>query len=94
MADLPLTKIFETTKVITLGWTPVPCIGYVFYTNGTRVSNTWDASMSQTRFYKVPNGVYKVVAVGVNATGTYPAGVAPTSEAYSAEPYNTGVYSK
>jgi hypothetical protein len=94
MTDLPLTKISETTKNITLGWTPVLCIGYVFYVNGKRVSNTWNSVLSQVTFSKSPGAIYRVQAVGVNASGTYPPATLPNVETYSGDPYGTGLYTK
>jgi hypothetical protein len=90
--DLPLTKIGETGTTITLKWTPILCMGYVFYRNGTRVSNTWNSMQSQIRFAKGTS--YRVVAIGAIAEGTYPSSTPSNSEAYSAEPYTSGPYSK
>ncbi len=71
-SSLPLTKLSETTKTITLGWTPIPCEGYEFLVNDKRVSNTWDASARQVKFGKVSSGKYSVRALGVIAQGVYP----------------------
>lgn len=69
-SPLPLTKVAETAKTITLGWTPVPCLGYVFYEDGHRVSNTWDPSVKQVKFAKGTS--YQVVALGAAWQGSYP----------------------
>jgi hypothetical protein len=94
MIDLSLIKVSETNRLITFSWTPVPCAGYVFYVDNTRVSNSWDPFKSSIRFNKVPDAVYKVEAVEVNARGTYPSTSVPDSEDYSEEPYGVGAYSK
>lgn len=92
--DLRLTKIAETTTIITLGWTPpIPCFGYVFYVNDKRVSNTWDPTMNHTRFHKIEGAVYKVVAVEVAAIGVYPPGTPTDSENYGSEDYGAAIYS-
>ncbi len=77
MTDLPLTKVSETTKFITLGWTPVPCEGYAFLAGGIRVSNTWNQNQSSVKFTKVASGQYAVRALGVVAEGVYPPIVPP-----------------
>lgn len=75
---ITLTKISETSSKITLGWTPVPgCIGYVFYADDTRVSNTWDPNKSQVTFSKGPAKL-RVDAVGVEDSGSYPPAPVPT----------------
>lgn len=94
MIDLPLKMVSETQRIITLGWTPVPCIGYVFYVNNTRVANSWDPFKNSIRFNKVQGATYTVEAVEVNAKGTYPPISVPSSEDYSEEPYGVGVYSR
>lgn len=67
-----LTKVSETSSKITLGWNPVPgCLGYVFYADGTRVSNTWDPAKNQVTFSKGPTS-FKVVAIGNQDEGVYP----------------------
>jgi len=74
--SIALNKISETQSKITLGWTPVAgCIGYVFYADGARVSNTWDPNKNQITFSKGP-AQFKVVAVGNEDEGVYPS-VAP-----------------
>lgn len=74
---ITLRKISETTSKITLGWDPVPgCIGYVFYADDQRVSNTWDPNKSQVTFSKGPDE-YKVVALGVEDQGAYPPAAPP-----------------
>lgn len=70
--SINLTKISETQSKITLGWTPVPgCIGYVFYADDKRVSNTWDPLRSSVTFSKGP-AKFRVDAIGVEDTGVYP----------------------
>lgn len=72
-----LTKVSETSSKITLGWTPVPgCIGYVFYADDTRVSNTWDPTKNQVTFAKGP-AEFRVVAVEQEDEGVYPPVVPP-----------------
>lgn len=77
MTNLALHVVSETASTITLGWQPPVCVGYVFYRNGLRVSNTWDPTVNQAKFKKVPSGQYEVWAVGAVATGTYPAAAPP-----------------
>jgi hypothetical protein len=85
--SMTLTKLSETSTKITLGWTPVPnCIGYVFYADGQRVSNTWDPNRSQVTFAKGP-AKFKVQAVGVEDEGVYPSGPPPTGQ-YPASFFN------
>jgi hypothetical protein len=70
--SLTITKVSETSTKITLGWTPVAgCLGYAFYADGTRVSNTWDWNKSQITFSKGP-AQFKVVALGSEQEGVYP----------------------
>jgi len=70
MTDLPLTKLAETTSTITLGWTPISCLGYVLYADGVRKSNSWDSAKSSWKTAKATE--IKVVALGAEATGVYP----------------------
>ena len=89
---ITLTKISETSSKITLGWTPVPgCIGYVFYADDTRVSNTWDPNKSQVTFSKGPSK-FRVDAVGVEDTGAYPSVTPPPTGILQFKPpgYNGG----
>lgn len=92
--DLSLTPLNETSRIITFGWMPIPCAGYVFYVNNKRVSNTWNTLMSQVTFQKVPNAKYKVEALGIIATGEYPPPVPTNSEKYSEDTYGSFAYSK
>lgn len=74
---IALTKLSENSIQITLGWTPVQgCIGYAFYADDTRVSNTWDPSVSQVTFAKGA-AEYRVQAVGGLDEGVYVPPVAP-----------------
>lgn len=75
MVDLPLTKISETATTITLGWTPITCLGYVLYADGVRKSNSWDPSKSSWKTNKAKE--IKVVAVQTIAEGVYPPVVPP-----------------
>lgn len=93
MIDIPLTKKVEGTKTITLSWTPVPCVGYVFYVNDTRVSNTWNPALTEITFHKVENGIYKVKALEIAGEGIYPKAQPIDSEEYNLEAYGSGVYS-
>lgn len=93
MTNLTLTKIIESESLITFSWDPVQCLGYVFYHNGQRVSNTWDPLVHQIRFSKGPKGdTYKVVALGEVASGVYPAPI-PENKAYAEDSYSSGAYS-
>lgn len=70
---IQLTKTSETASKISFSYAPVPgCIGYVFYANDQRVSNTWDPLKSTVTFGKIANGRYRVDAVGVEDSGVYP----------------------
>jgi len=75
MTDLPLTKLSETATTITLGWTPIPCLGYVLYADGVRKSNSWDPLKSSWKTAKATE--IKVVALGTAAEGVYPPLVPP-----------------
>ncbi len=69
---LPLHLVSETATTITLGWTPpTGILGYIFYVNGKRVSNTWDATRKTTSFSRKPSAVYQVVAIKQAASGRY-----------------------
>lgn len=67
--SLPLHKISETATTVTLGWTPVPCLGYVLYADGKRKSNSWDQSKSSWKTDKATE--IKVVALGMVAEGLF-----------------------
>jgi hypothetical protein len=56
--------------MITLGWTPVTGLGYVFLVDSTRVSNTWNPSTGSVRF-SVQSGshTYVVDSVAVGVSG-------------------------
>src|SRR5262245_47486759 len=76
MTDLPLTKLGETTKTITLGWTPpAGAIGYVLYADGVRKSNSWDPAKSSWKTNKANE--IRIVALGVQAEGFYPGHTPP-----------------
>ena len=63
---LPLTIISQTSKTITFGWTPpLGIIGYVFYKDGVRVSNTFNATQSSVKFSYLAGALYRVDAVQV-----------------------------
>lgn len=66
-----VSKIGETAKTITLGWIPVPCLGYMFLADGRRVSHTWDPNVAQVRFAKGA-AEYKVVPLLGGEAGVYP----------------------
>ena len=75
--SITLTKIAETNTTITLGWAPVAgCLGYVFYADGARVSNSWDPLKSSIKFSKGATQ-YKVVAAGNEDEGVYPSVTPP-----------------
>lgn len=64
---IALTVVSETAKTLTLGWTPTPsAIGYEFYVDGRRVSNSWNGALGQVVFGKPDSGehTYQVLAVG------------------------------
>lgn len=72
MTALALTIKSETPKAVTVAWSPpAGAIGYVYFRDGKRTSNTWDATTSQVTFGKPDSGqhVYAVEAVGVVASG-------------------------
>lgn len=74
---LTLNVVSQTATKITFGWTPVPgAAGYAFYADGVRKANSWDPTRSQVSFAK-GSRVYRVDALGVTASGSYPAAVAP-----------------
>lgn len=73
--DLPLTKLSETATTITLGWTPIPCLGYVLYADGVRKSNSWEQQKSSWKTAKATE--IRVVALGAEATGVWPPAVPP-----------------
>ncbi len=67
--SLPLHVISQTSKTVTLGWTPVQCLGYVLYANGVRKSNSWD----QTKSTWTTNiaAEIEIVALGKQASGRW-----------------------
>lgn len=74
--SLPLTKTGSPPRV-KVSWTPVPGAGYVFFLNGKRVANTWDATLDHTYFGSAQNPVktgdvieVKAVEWGVHGTVT------------------------
>lgn len=69
---IALTVIAETAGTITVAWQPVTgAIGYEFLVDATRVSNTWDPTVKQTRFAKPTDGehTYSVVALAKQDQG-------------------------
>jgi hypothetical protein len=58
-----------------LGWTPIPCLGYVLFADGVRKSNSWDPLKSSWKTNKATE--IRVVALGTEAEGTYPSVVVP-----------------
>lgn len=69
---IALTVLSETKTTLTLGWTPVVgAAGYEFLVDGTRVSNTWDATRSSVKFGKPDTGehTYSVVVLGKTDEG-------------------------
>lgn len=69
---LTLTLLSQTVSTLTLGWTPVPCVGYRFSAEKqTKFSHTWDSSRSSVRFAK-GSAWYKVEALGVLEQDIYP----------------------
>lgn len=68
-----LRLVSETSTTITLGWDPVPgAIGYRFSSEKhARLAHTWDPARASVRFAK-GSSWYKVEALEVKDTGTYP----------------------
>jgi hypothetical protein len=83
MVNLPLTKLAETASTVTLGWTPIPCLGYVLYADGVRKSNSWDPLKASWKTNKATE--IKVVALGAAAEGVYPPVVVPPAPASGAK---------
>jgi hypothetical protein len=74
-----LTKTSETSSKITFAFTPVmTAVGYVFFADEKRVSNTWDPLKSSITFSKGA-ARYRVDAVGVRDSGTYTVDSPPPS---------------
>jgi len=70
--SLPLHVVSETDITITLGWTPVPGIGYRFSRSAGagKFSHTWDSTRSSVRFSKDSNW-YKVEALAAGPYGEH-----------------------
>lgn len=68
--SLPLKIVSQTTSKVTVGWTPAGNRGYVFYTNGKRVSNTFDPTRSSVVFARKAGDVFKVEAINVGPFGS------------------------
>jgi len=81
--DLPLTKLAETATTVTLGWTPIPCLGYVLYADGVRKSNSWDQSKSSWKTNKATE--IRVVALGAAAEGVWPPVIPPPTAQFGAD---------
>jgi hypothetical protein len=87
---LILHKISETATTITLGWVPPPgAIGYVFYRDGARVSNTWDGTKASIKIEKAAK--IEVEAVGSLAKGVWPMPAPPATEDFTWTPPNPKV---
>lgn len=70
--SLPLHLVSQTPSKITLGWAlPSGILGYVFYVDGARVSNTWNPAQATATFSKKPGALYQVVAVKEAVSGRY-----------------------
>lgn len=69
MIPLTLKVLEQTATTVTLGWTPVPCAGYVLYADGIRMSNTWDPNKSSWKTSKAKE--IKIVAIDIVAEGVY-----------------------
>lgn len=92
---IALTVVSETAKTLTLAWTPVPqAIGYEFYVDGVRVSNSWNGALGQVVFGKPDAGehTYQVIAVGQLDAGSleHPAITPPPVGWVIAPPINPG----
>lgn len=88
---ITLTVVSETATTITVGWTPVVgAAGYEFLVDGTRVSNTWDATRSSVKFGKPYPGehTYSVVVLGKTDEGdlVWPAVTPPPPTGFAALP--------
>lgn len=91
---IALTKTSETTSKISFSWHPVPgAVGYVFFADDKRVSNTWDPSRGSVTFGKVPGGRYRVDAVGVEDSGSWPPVADPPPPPPPPPPPGTGTAS-
>lgn len=82
---IALTVVSETKTTLTVGWTPVVgAAGYEFLVDGTRVSNTWEATRSSVKFGKPDTGehTYSVVVLGKTDEGdlAWPAVTPPPSK--------------
>jgi hypothetical protein len=75
---LQVSIIANTSSTLTVAWTPpTGIVGYEFKVDGARVSNTWNAAQSTTKFKKLaspPAHDYQVVPLveGVAGSVTYP----------------------
>jgi Right handed beta helix region len=71
--SLPLHVVSETATTITLGWTPVPGLGYRFSRSagGGKFSHTWDATRDSVRFSR-DSDWYKVEALTAGPFGEHP----------------------
>lgn len=70
--SLPLTVTAETSTTITLGWVPVPgAVGYTFWKDGRRVSNTQNGARSSVRFSK-PYATLEVRTLLAGPAGSWP----------------------
>lgn len=92
---IALTVVSETATTLTVGWTPVVgAAGYEFLLDGTRVSNTWDATRATVKFGKPDAGehTYSVIVLGKTDEGDliWPPVTPPPSGWTVAAPGSTG----
>jgi len=69
-----VNKIAQTSKTITLGWSPQPgADGYSFAKDGAVVSRTFDPSKTTVKFSLGTSYTVTVLDITAGATGSYPA---------------------
>ncbi len=76
-AALDLRLVSETQTTFTLGWTPLPGIGYRFAVDGKIVSHTWDQNRATVTFRKGATK-YDVEQMVLGETGSWPPALPPS----------------
>lgn len=71
LAVLTLRIVSQNKTTVTVGWTPVSCLGYALYRGISQkpVSNSWDPTKNTWTISRV-GGTIRVVALAVGAAGT------------------------
>lgn len=93
-ASLDVHVVSQTSKTLTLGWTPADGEGYLFKLDGTRISNTWDPKVATVRFsIRSGSHTYTVDALVAGATGSVlnPPATVPTTTTTTTIPTTTTV---